>query len=106
MQSKRESRIVKTIQGELLRGEYRIAKVDCTFEYVQEFIPSELPDGSVELLGDYGIGSMQILEGGSDLGMIEDLVLEESSGKRWNVKVSMNQTGGRVSWEIQILGPA
>jgi len=109
MRYKRKYRIEKvTVQGELLRGEARIAGVRCTFNDVRESIiaeslggggPEELPD----LLHDFRNGYMEILEGGSDLDMIEDLVLALSSGERWLVQVSRNEIFGRVGWEIRYL---
>ena len=110
MQSKREYRIERhavTVQGELLRREAPIARVRCTFDDVQESIIAESLSSSEKLSDprhDYRNGNMEILEGGSDLDMIEDLVLALPSRERWRVKVSKNDIFGRVDWEIEYLG--
>lgn len=96
------------VEGELYRGESRIARVRCTFDDMEEstVVQSFGDDGPVELpdfLHDLVNGHLQVLEGGRDLGMIEDLELVLTSGERWLVKVSRNETLGGVDWRIQRL---
>lgn len=108
MHSNKKYRTVKiAVEGDLFRGDVRMAKIRCTFDDVQEFIvvdslgggPEELPDP----LHDFRNGHMEIVEGGGDLEIIEDLVLALSSGERWRVRVEKNEIFGKVDWEVHYL---
>jgi len=97
----------ETVEGWLLRGPDRVARVHSRFDLYRESIIATTFGGSEELPDSWLVrenGRMKILQGGSDLQDIEQLVLELDSGERWRVQVDRNWINGAISWEIGYLG--